>query len=337
MAESNNDRSLETIGLLAEHLNAAMSRFRGPIDCDTVLADFARAVDLFLTMTTRAGLARDKQDAVLAAVHRLLGAERSCIRYSDRFIIACQILSHCARPQTVTCAEYATSAAAALEYVLYLSEPQLVAGMICDVAIGGQWRSPSGNVVVVNRMNLLPVILPMVDIEDGSDGIDASCASMSTDVSVSPRGVDRSYASHLGQLILTNEMLSVLPGNFRYVVTKSSAFSDLHAAVVESLYSNGRFVEQFAGISLSHVRRCAETLMGRDILLSVKDEVQLFDLLCSESVLPLLAAVGTVHGGIEWLAISSFIASQGRVCTFNPKEPGTLAKISLPQFASRIR
>jgi len=110
--------NLET---LANELNHAMlnARFRGPVDSEAVLGDFALAVDSFLTATTRAGLAREKQDGVLAAVHRLLAAERSSIRYTDRFIIACQVLGHCAKPETVTSGLYATSGAAALEYILY--------------------------------------------------------------------------------------------------------------------------------------------------------------------------------------------------------------------------
>lgn len=327
------DRRVLRVELLAKQLNRALTRFRNPVDTQTVLADFARTVDEFLVLTTRAGVAREKQDAVLASVHRLLGAERSSIRYSDRFIIACQVLAHCARPETVTCALYATSAAAALEHVLYIAEPQVVAQMICDVAIDGQWKSPAGNIVAVNRMNLLPIVLPMVEIE-GSDT--AASASWATDVSVAPRGIDRSYASHLSQLILTNEMLSGMPGNFRYVVSKSSALSDLHAAVIEALYSNGKFIEEFAGISLSHVRRCAEMLMGRDVLLEVRDEVKLFDLLCEHNFVPLLAAIATVNGGMEWISVESFTPAAGRLSIFNPRETRRLGSLSLPHFASRL-
>jgi hypothetical protein len=333
MAESMADTvQLET---LAKELVRALPRFRGPVEAETVLADFARAVDLFLTKTSRAGLAREKQDLVLASVHQLLGADRSSIRTSDRFIIACQILHQCAQPEIVTCGAYATSAAATLEYLLYLTEPQIVAGIVCDMAISGQWKSPAGNVVRVHRMNLLPILLPMVDFVDETA---ADCTtSFSTDVSVRPRGIDRSYASHIAQLVLTNEMLSVLPGAFRYVVTKSVPDGELNTIIEEALYSDGRFVELFAGVSVSHVRRCAEMLMGRDVLLSVIDEVKLFDLLCSSSVLPLIAVVATVNGGIEWIALKSFTASQGRVMIFNPRESGQLAAIGLRHFAQRIR
>jgi hypothetical protein len=341
MSESNSDRSVLRVAFLAKQLNKAITRFRDPIDTDTVLADFARSVDSFLSSTSRAGLSREKQDAVLASVHRLLGAERSSIRYSDRFIIACQILAHCARPETVTCGAYATSAAAALEHLLYVSEPQVVASLVCDVAISGQWRSPAGNVVAANRLNLLPVILPIVIFEDGGDGLEGTSASMATDVSVHPRGVDRSYASHLAQLVLTNEMLSGMPGNFRYVVMKYAAslagLSDFETDVVEALFSNGKFVERFAGISLSHVRRTAEALAGRDVLLAVRDEVQLFDTLTGNASVPLLAVLGTVNGGVEWQVIRSFTAREGKLCTFNPRESGRNHVLGLSQLAKRLR
>ena len=319
---------------LAKQLVRALPRFRGPVQAETVLSDFARAVDLFLTKTSRAGLSRDKQDAVLSAVHNLLGAERSSIRTSDRFIIACQILHQCAEPEIVTCGAYATSASATLEYLLYLTEPQIVAGIVCDMAIFGQWKSPAGNVVRMHRLNLLPILLPMVDFVDEEA---AGCAtSFSTDVSVRPRGIDRSYASHIAQLVLTNEMLSGLPGNFRYVVTKSCPQGELNTVIEEALYSDGRFIELFAGVSVSHVRRCAEMLIGRDVLLSLNDEVKLFDLL-SSCLLPMLAAVATVNGGIEWIAVKSFIASQGRLLVFNPRECGENGSIGLRPFAQRIR
>lgn len=341
MSESNSERSVLRVAFLAKQLNKAMRRFRGPVDTETVLADFARAVDLFLMATGRSGLAREKQDAVLAAVHRLLGAERSSIRYSDRFIIACQILAQCARPETVTCGAYATSAAAALEHLLYVAEPQVVASLVCEVAISGQWRSPAGNVVSINRINLLPVILPIVVFEDGGDGIEGATPSMATDVSVHPRGVDRSYASHLAQLVLTNEMLSGMPGNFRYIVMKYASslagLNEFEGDVVEALFSNGKFVERFAGISLSHVRRTAEALAGRDVLLAVRDEVQLFDALTGGLAVPLLAVLGTVNGGVEWQVIRSFVAAEGKLCTFNPREGGRNSIVGLSQLAARLR
>lgn len=330
---------------LEQQLNSSLKRFRCPVQRETVLDDFQAAIDRFLLRTAASSVTREKQDGVMAAVHRLLSAEQSPIRYSDRFILACQILSHAAAPETVSCGGFRTSAAAALEYLLYVQEPQLAAQIVADMAIQGQWKAASDALIKAHRLNLLAIY--------------------DADVTLVPNGESRSYASQMVQLALTNEMLAQMPGHLRYVMLKSTAEAGAStggasvgsrfdaepgsntdvsvvmpkSTTIEALFGNGRFVERFTGIALGHVNRAARALLGRDAVMAhfslckgddaiqIFNEVQLYDLLADNAPNPLLAVVLNEANGTKVVVINCFDARTGISVVWDARNGGQLRDV----------
>lgn len=183
------------------------------------------------------------------------------LRYDDRVILASQILAHAANPKTVTSRGFNTSAACALEYLLYKDKPEVAAEMIGALALTGICYSPLNRLLHLGRNNRLPIY--------------------NADMAVSPGGTRRSYASQFLQTIITNDILTAEIPSARYLIANVDEEADLlgltgkeiakrrprgDGRTAELLLVDDRCVDEFSGVDMHAFAKEAQAFFGREVL-----------------------------------------------------------------------
>lgn len=247
LSEGNPDVERNNLALLAE------SSITDPGDLSSFRAD----LDRFHERAGRDGLAADEINRVYRAVGRLLSAGGDgAVKPEQRLRLAGQVMSQCARPETVDQGVHSTCSVATIESRMYRRSPGRAAELVADVATTGLFETAAGKLVRLDRQSLVP------DAEAGDHPVADG---------------RRSFASQLFQVTAINAYLAEKnaaqdpPGKVRYEQHQPASPGDTGERLVDYASqppraltdADGRF-ERAAGIPLSALKDLSRSISGLD-------------------------------------------------------------------------
>jgi hypothetical protein len=139
-------------------------------------------------------------------VERLLTAEQGAVSQPERILLAQNIMHHAAQPTSIDQGKYKTCTTTAASELIYLTRPELAAKMAADTALTGQWTTPDGKTIKIDKESLIPT--PESRVNPPLDG-------------------DRSYATQVLNLVMSNEITQRRePPEYYYQSEKRSNAAD---------------------------------------------------------------------------------------------------------------